>query len=123
MAKEETRRLTQRTLKEDNDCLVAIKGMTGYKPAKDDFKLSSLAAAGDELKDAQEKEKETADTATAAYDRATAAQWALHNLILGAKKQVIAQFGENSDQVKAVGLKKKTEYKRSGGRKTKSKAA
>ncbi len=31
--------------------------------------------------------------------------------MLGVKEQVIAQFGKSSDQVQALGLKKKTEYK------------
>jgi len=31
--------------------------------------------------------------------------------MLGAKKQVLAQFGDDSDQAQAVGLKKKSEYK------------
>jgi hypothetical protein len=50
----------------------------------------------------------------AARDAANAAEWALHNLILGAKDQVIAQYGEDSDQVQAIGLKKKSEHKRPG---------
>ena len=31
--------------------------------------------------------------------------------MLGVKEQVIAQYGKNSDQVQALGLKKKSEYK------------
>ena len=31
--------------------------------------------------------------------------------MLAVKEQVIAQFGKSSDQVQAMGLKKKTEYK------------
>jgi hypothetical protein len=30
--------------------------------------------------------------------------------MLAVKEQVIAQFGKNSDQVQALGLKKKSEY-------------
>ena len=39
------------------------------------------------------------------------AEWEFHNTMLAVKEQVIAQFGKNSDQVQALGLKKKTEYK------------
>jgi phage-related protein len=39
-----------------------------------------------------------------------AAQWAFHNMILGGKKQVVAQYGDDSDQAQAVGLTKKSEY-------------
>jgi hypothetical protein len=44
-------------------------------------------------------------------DATTAAEWDFHNTMLAVKEQVIAQFGKNSDQVQALGLKKKSEYK------------
>jgi hypothetical protein len=47
----------------------------------------------------------------AARDDSTAAEWAFHNAILGAKDQVIAQFGDDSNEVQSLGLKKKSEYK------------
>lgn len=47
----------------------------------------------------------------AARDDATAAEWDFHNGILGAKDQVIAQFGDDSNEVQGVGLKKKSDYK------------
>jgi hypothetical protein len=47
----------------------------------------------------------------AARDNAVAAEWAFHNAVLGAKEQVIAQFGKDSNEVQAIGLKKKSERK------------
>jgi hypothetical protein len=41
-----------------------------------------------------------------------AGEWEFHNLMLGVKDQVIAQFGKDSTQVQAVGLKRKSEYSR-----------
>ena len=38
-------------------------------------------------------------------------EWEFHNLILGAKDQVTAQFGRDSNEVQAVGLKKASERK------------
>jgi hypothetical protein len=35
-----------------------------------------------------------------------------HNAILGAKDQVKAQFGKDSNELQALGLKKASEYKR-----------
>jgi hypothetical protein len=40
------------------------------------------------------------------------AAWNLHNTMLAVKEQVIAQLGKRSNQVQALGLKKKTEYKK-----------
>jgi hypothetical protein len=47
-------------------------------------------------------------------DAAVAKEWAFHNLVLGAHKQVVAQFGDDSDEVQAIGLEKKSEYKAPG---------
>ena len=47
-------------------------------------------------------------------------EWAFHNLILGAKEQVIAQYGKDSTQVQELGLKRKSDYKT---RRPKAKAA
>ncbi|HEY5232033.1 MAG TPA: hypothetical protein VIK35_00670 [Verrucomicrobiae bacterium] len=38
-----------------------------------------------------------------------AAQWTFHNALLGAKQQVLAQFGDDSDEAQALGLTKKSE--------------
>ena len=42
---------------------------------------------------------------------AAAAEWEFHNAMLGVKEQAIAQYGKNSDQLQALDLKKKSEYK------------
>jgi hypothetical protein len=52
----------------------------------------------------------------AAMDAARAAEWAFHNAMLGVKDQVIAQFGKDSNEVQALGLKKKSERKAPGPR-------
>ena len=52
-----------------------------------------------------------AGAALKARDSATAKEWGFHNLMLGSKDQVTAQFGRNSNEVQAIGLKKASEYK------------
>ena len=49
-------------------------------------------------------------TATARDDE-IAKQWAFHDFIIGAKTQVNAQYGDSSNEIQALGLKKKSEYK------------
>lgn len=49
--------------------------------------------------------------ADAARDHAVAAEWEFHNAVLGMKDQVRAQYGSDSDQVQALGLKKKSKYR------------
>ena len=52
----------------------------------------------------------------AARDAADDSEYAFHNMILGAKIQVKAQFGESSDEFASLGMKKKVEFRR--GRRT-----
>jgi hypothetical protein len=51
-------------------------------------------------------------TLDAARDATQAAEWALHHAILGVKRQVVAQYGPDSDAVQAIGLKKASDRKR-----------
>ena len=51
-----------------------------------------------------------------ARDAAIRAERSFHNAILGAKDQVIAQYGADSDAVQSLGLKKKSDRKRPGRR-------
>jgi len=71
------------------DALTALRSIGGYTPAN----------------------------STSARNAATAAEWEFHNFILGVKEQVIAQYGKSSDELQALGLKKKSEYKAPGARK------
>jgi hypothetical protein len=75
-------RLKPVQLQADIDALTALNGFVVYPPAN-----------------------------TAYAKTAAAAEWDFHNTMLAVKEQVIAQFGKNSDQVQALGLKKKSEYK------------
>jgi hypothetical protein len=47
-----------------------------------------------------------------ACDIACAAEWALHNAVLGARTQVRAQYGHDSNELQAVGHKKRSDRKR-----------
>jgi hypothetical protein len=70
-----------------------------------------LAAKLTALKIAQDAEVNAQNALDTARDAANAAEWDFHNALLGAKDQVIAQYGKDSDQIQALGLKKKSERK------------
>ncbi len=112
MAKDETKRLTPKRLATDVAANAALKKITGYTPANADYtvvKLTTLFATKDAMIDA---EAQAFAAYKAARDNAVKAEWDAHNGILGAKDQVIAQFGKSSNELQSLGLKKKTEYKR-----------
>ncbi|MDT7780078.1 MAG: hypothetical protein QOC99_2590 [Acidobacteriota bacterium] len=58
----------------------------------------------------QTTETQAAAALAAARDNATDGEWEFHNVINGAKTQVEAQYGENSNQIQSLGRKKKSEY-------------
>ena len=112
MAKNETRRNSPQLLQEDKDSHDAIKGIATYNPSNPEFAKDKLQASRDAMETAQAAEVNAEAAAKAARDAANAKEWGFHNAILGAKQQVIAQYTDDSNEAQAVGLKKKSEYKR-----------
>src|SRR6476469_4072072 len=111
MAKNETRRIAPSTLQQDRDAFAALKGVSGYKPANSDYTVGKIQTAQDDLVSKREFETQKEGEWDAARDDAVAAEWAFHNAVLGAKDQVVAQFGADSNELQALGYKKKSEYK------------
>jgi hypothetical protein len=111
MAKNQTRRVTPAVLSEDREAFDALQGITNYAPANLAYKVETIRAAR-ELIDETQRELTQAEAVVDAKRAAlTAAQWDFHNAMLGAKVQVEAQFGSNSDEYASLKLKKKSEYK------------
>jgi hypothetical protein len=111
MAKNETKRLRPQSLQEDRDAFVALQANTNYKPANVAYEVTAIVAAQTAMNDAQQAETLADAALAAARDSAVAKEWEYHNLMLGAKTQVKAQFGEDSNEVQSMGLKKKSEYR------------
>ena len=111
MAKDETKRLTPSVLEMDEASFAALQAITNYAPANPAYTAAEVAAAHTELLAAQTAETQTAAAAAAARDDAASKEWNFHNLILGVRDQVTAQFGRNSNEVQAIGRKKESEYK------------
>lgn len=112
MANNPTRRIPPGTLQADQESLAALQGLSGYAPANAAFAVAAINTARQALDAKQRAETQAAAALAAARDEAVAAEWEFHNLILGAKEQIIAQFGKDSNEVQSVGLKKKSEYKK-----------
>jgi hypothetical protein len=107
-----TRRLSPRERQEDLDAYAALQAMTGYNPSNAAFSVANVTAAYEAMQESQTGEVQAQAAADAARDKATGDEWEFHDVILGVKAQVKAQFGENSDQLQSLGLKKKSEYKK-----------
>ncbi len=111
MAKNQTVRIRPSVLQEDRDAYAALAAIPDYKPANVDFEAAKVLAARTTMVEKRDSEAEKQAECDTARDIAAAAEWAFHNMILGAKDQVKAQYGEDSNELQALGLKKKSEYK------------
>ncbi len=111
MAKDETKRIQPFILDADENSFAALQGIADYTPANSTYSLAAIKAVHTELAQLQQAETQAAAAAAAARDNAVAKEWEFHNLMLGARDQVIAQFGRDSNEVQSLGLKKKSEYK------------
>lgn len=99
-------------LRQDKDILAALKKIAGYAPANEEYTLANLQAAYDAMTAAGEMEVRKYAEAATARDAVVKAEFAFHWAILGAKQQVVAQFGEDSNEIAATGLKRKSEIRR-----------
>ena len=117
MAKNQTIRLRPSYRKADLAACTALIEMDDYQPADPVHSREALRAVRDHMRAAQEEERHLRAALAAARDAATAAEWDLHNAVLGAKQEVIAQFGDDSPQVQTLGLKRKSERARPGPKK------
>ena len=111
MAKNRKSRVPPLVLQADIDAFLALKVIADYKPANPDYALSAVTEKHDNLNATREAEIHAQNALAAARDATVAAQWAFHDVILDVKNQAKAQFGADSDEVAALGLKKKSERK------------
>ncbi len=116
MAKNQNERLRPSDIQADKDAHAALKALTDYNPSNKKFTADKVAAARKAMDDAQDEETQAEKVAMKKRDAANAAEWAFHNIIIGVKNQVLAQYDDDSDEIQSMGRKKKSEYKKPGGR-------
>jgi hypothetical protein len=119
MAKNQTKRLRPSQVQLNKDHFAALKNISNYAPANPAYATAAITTAETDLNNKATLESQTTAAAASARDDAVASEWQHHNLMLGARDQVIAQFGRDSNEAQAVGLKKKSEYKSPGRKSTK----
>lgn len=113
-----SRRISSTVREADLEALEAIQMMETYAPMNSAYSIDTLNALNEARLTAERREAQAEHALNAARDALTAAEQALHTAIQGAKVQVAAQYGNDSDEIQALGLKKKSKYRRSRGRRT-----
>jgi hypothetical protein len=109
MARNESRRLKPAQVADDKVRAANLQAMGGYKPANAAYSADKVGASVDDVNEKQANEAQAEAAAAQARDEAVASEWELHNNILGAKDQVVAQFGRDSAQAQAMGLTRTSE--------------
>ena len=105
-------------LTSDRAVLHALQDIAAYAPRNPELSTASLSSSEEALTQAQLDTERTRLAYEAARTREIAAGWDFHERIINAKAEVIVQFGADSQEVHAVGLKKKSERKRPVRRRT-----
>jgi hypothetical protein len=112
MAKDKTKRVAPGVLADDEAVLARLDNITDYAPSNPAYTQDKLRTALGEMRTAHDEEERAAAARDAARDRAVEKEWAVHDIAVGIRDQVTAQYGKNSEQVQTIGLKREDEYKK-----------
>jgi hypothetical protein len=113
MAPNRPYRLNSDTAKADQEAVTAVQQLNDYAPFNPAYKVEVLVALKQRIQQARDNETNARSALAAARDEIVASEWALHDAVVGARTQVIAQYGPDSDAIAAMGLKKKSKRRRS----------
>jgi hypothetical protein len=113
-----TNRLRPQVISQDIDSLHGLQTISTYDTTRTDASATKLQQAYQAMLTQQQAETEKLTLYRAAADAARLAEWEFHNAVLAMKDVVRGQYGTDSDQAQAVGLKKKSDRKRPTRRKS-----
>jgi hypothetical protein len=105
------RRITSAVLNTDREVFDALQGIKNYAPSNPAYSTEAIKTLHDRVDESQREAVQADAAADAKHAAARAATEEFHEAVLGAKVQVEAQFGSNSDEYASLKLKKKSEYK------------
>ena len=91
------------------EAYLALKNIANYVPINAENSIEAATACYEELLAAEEALIHADNAAAAARDTVRRARWKLHNVMVGAKGEVKVRYGLDSNEVAALGLKKKSE--------------
>lgn len=107
-----TSRIPPQQIDADIDTFRALTGMADYKAHNPDFSLASAEGALNALNQAETTLTLAEAALATARSNALLARAEFHRIILGVKDEAMVIYGADSDQIAALGLKKKSERNR-----------
>jgi hypothetical protein len=118
MAKDQQRKLPLKKLSNNQVTYNALKAVKGYSPSNDDYSLANMEKRHDNMVAAQSNKAQAEAALKTARDLEVEAEWNFHNALLQCKDLVKGQFGKNSNEAQALGLKKPVDYKKPKSKKS-----
>jgi len=100
------------TLAADHTTVIALQGLSDYQPMNASYSTTQLLQMQAALAQADQAEKAAEVALAQARSVRLAASHAYHNLVVGARAQVIAQYGPDAPAISLIGLTRKSERKR-----------
>lgn len=105
----ENTRVNPKQVQKDIESYHAFGSMTDYRANNTAHSREAADAAYETLRSAEQHAVTTQAAASAAADALTVARRDFHGVVLGIKNEARALYGPSSDQVAALGLKKKSD--------------
>ena len=106
------KRIPQSILDADIETLRALSGIDGYTPHNPAYSLESAMAALQRMSEFETALIHAENTVAAARSALLNERSTVHKIALGAKDEAIVLFGPDSDQIVALGMKKKSDRNR-----------
>ena len=110
------KRLPAQVVADDTKAFHALATIEGYAPPDPELKLEAIAATFDELGADQAGLIRAQVALDAARDKLAHTEHRAHQKMLGAKDSVCSQYGDDSNEYAALGMKKKSERKKGGNK-------
>ena len=112
MSPKSKRRLSLEELQADRQAVNGIQLLVDYEPRNIAYSVAKLQELNRAMEFAQQAELRANQAQAIARDLAIAAEWATHDFLLGAKTQMVAQYGVDGHELQLVGLKRKSDRRR-----------
>ncbi|GLT24282.1 hypothetical protein GCM10007933_37580 [Zoogloea oryzae] len=106
------KRIPQPILDADIETLRALSGIDGYTPHNPAYSLESAMAALQRMSEFETALIHAENAVAAARSALLNERSTVHKIALGAKDEAIVLFGPDSDQIVALGMKKKSDRNR-----------
>lgn len=103
------RKLSPNQLAEAKAGLAGLKGIDGYAPVNDDFAVAAIEPIVTTIDELTAQEAQLAAQLAAVRDRLADKGTEFAQRMKGAAQQVVAQFGDDSAEIQALGRKRSSE--------------